>query len=357
MSRSPNTIALSVFVILLIGIIGYWTADWWIAGRYIESTNNAYIRSDITTVSARVEGYVEDVLVQDNQEVKAGDLLLRLQRDTFLARIAQGRADLDKALAEFETIASRIALHDSLIAEAQAELEAMIAGHELSVAELERAKGLVADNVASVQRYDTAIAEELGARARKAGARAHLKAVRQQRGILDMDRLALSAEADEKSAALELLQIELSHTEVRAPINGIIGNRSARLGHFVRPGSHFMAIVPIDTIWVVANFKETQMTHIEPGQVAEITIDTFPGIALQGTIQSISPASGAEFSLLPPENATGNFSKIVQRIPIKITLDSEHPLYQNLRPGMSVVVEVDTRSVRSKTGIVAPGRS
>jgi len=354
MLRNPNAIAIAVLIVLILGIGGYWAIDWWTYGRYRESTNNAYIRADITAVSARVEGYVDDVLVEDNQAVKAGDLLVRLQQDTFLARIAQGRADLDKAIAEVETVASRLGLQDNLIEEAQAKLEAMTADHELAVVDLERAKGLVADNVASAQRFDTAVAEELRARARESGARANLKAVRQERNVLKMERLALSAEADEKAAALELLQIDLSHTDVRAPIDGIVGNRSTRMGQFVRPGSHLMAVVPVDTLWVVANFKETQLTTMEAGQTADISVDTFPDVTLQGSVQSLSPASGAEFSLLPPQNATGNFSKIVQRIPIKITLDGDHPLFQSLRPGMSVVVSVDTRSDGS--GALASGQ-
>ena len=355
MSRSPSSIAAIALGVALLGLGGYWVVDWWVVGRFTESTNNAYVRADITTVSARVKGYVDDVLVEDNQQVKAGELLVRIQRDAFRARLAQGKADLDKAIAAVETITGRITLQDSLIAEAEAELAAMVADHELSVVELERARGLVADNVASIQRFDIAKAEELRARARLAGARAHLAAVGQERDVLEKERLALDAEAEEKAAALELLQIDLDHTEVRAPIDGIVGNRSVRLGQFVRPGSHLLAVVPIDTLWVIANFKETQLTAMEAGQPAEVFVDTFPDVVLNGTIQSLSPASGAEFSLLPPENATGNFSKIVQRIPIKITLDGTHPLHQSLKPGMSVVVSVDTRSGRTGNGALASG--
>ncbi len=356
MTKNPTALAISALSLAVLGIGGYWIADWWTSGRYTESTNNAYIRADITTASSRVEGYVDDVLVEDNQVVKAGDLLVRMQQDAFQARLAQGRADLAKAIAAVETVASRLGLQNNLIDEAQAELEAMTADHELSVVELERAKGLVADNVASVQRFDIAVAENLRARARESGARANLAAVRQEREVLEMERLALSAETDEKAAALELLQIELSQTEVRAPIDGIVGNRTVRLGQFVRPGSHLMAIVPVDTLWVVANFKETQLTTMNTGQPANITVDTYPDVILRGTVQSLSPASGAEFSLLPPQNATGNFSKIVQRIPIKITFDGDHPLYKSLRPGMSVVVSVDTRSGKTGPGSLSSGR-
>ena len=356
MNKSPSSLAAIALGVTLATLGGYWAIDWWTSDRFKESTNNAYVRADITTVSARVEGYVEDVLVDDNQSVKKGDLLVLIQGDAFRARLAQGKADLDQALAGIETITGRIGLQDNLITEAAAELQAMIADHELSVVELKRAEGLVADNVASIQRFDIAKAEELRARARLTGASANLAAVEQERDVLTMERLALDAEAQEKVAALELLQIDLDHTEVRAPIDGIIGNRSVRLGQFVRPGSHFMALVPTDEYWVIANFKETQLTDMKAGQVVDVAVDTFPDVTVKGTVDSLSPASGAEFSLLPPENATGNFSKVVQRIPIKITLDKAHPLYKSLKPGMSVVVSVDTRSGTSASGALASGR-
>lgn len=240
MTKNPTALAISALSLAVLGIGGYWIADWWTSGRYTESTNNAYIRADITTASSRVEGYVDDVLVEDNQVVKAGDLLVRMQQDAFQARLAQGRADLDKAIAAVETVASRLGLQNNLIDEAQAELEAMTADHELSVVELERAKGLVADNVASVQRFDIAVAENLRARARESGARANLAAVRQEREVLEMERLALSAGTDEKAAALELLQIELSQTEC--------GHRLTALWATVRSGSgNSCALAP--TLW------------------------------------------------------------------------------------------------------------
>lgn len=344
---------------MLIGtcLAAYWGWSWWTTTQFTESTNNAYIRADITTVSAQVEGYVEAVLAQDNQRVRKGDVLVRLQPDTFRARVAQGEAELEKARSAINMIATKLSLQDSLIDEAKAQLDAARAAHDLATAELERAKGLVADNIASAQRYEGAVAAELRTRAEVTGARAHLDGARQQLDVLRMERLTLDAEAKEKVAALNLREIELSYTEVRAPIDGIIGNKSARTGQFVRPGMHLLAIVPSDRPWVIANFKETQLTNMKPGQMVQITVDSYPDVELEGRIESLSPASGAEFSLLPPENATGNFSKIVQRIPIKITLDDTNALNGELagalRPGMSVIVSVDTRQDKSRFGSLA----
>lgn len=356
MSKTQQSKALWGLALIGATLAAYWGWSWWTTTQYTESTNNAYIRADITTVSAQVEGYIDAVLAQDNQRVKKGDVLVHIQPDAFRARVAQGEAELERARSAVNMIATKLSLQNSLIDAAKAQLDAARAAHDLAKAELERAKGLVADNVASAQRYEGAVAAELRARAEVTGARARLDGARQQLDVLQMERLTLEAEAKEKAAALDLREIELGYTEVRAPIGGAVGNKSARTGQFVRPGMHLLAIVPDDTPWVVANFKETQLTNMRPGQAVRVTVDSYPDVELKGRIESLSPASGAEFSLLPPENATGNFSKIVQRIPIKITLDEAIPLDGELRPGMSVVVSVDTRQNDRQAGSLAANR-
>lgn len=353
MSKTHQSKALLGFVTIGLCLGVYWGWSWWDDARHLESTNNAYVRADITTVSAQVEGYIVDVLFRDNQNIQAGDVLVRIQPDAFQARVSQGEAELAQAQASIEMIATKLSLQESLIAQAKADLDAAIAAHNLSKSELERAKGLVADNVATAQRYESTVATELKARAEVSGARAHLKGVQQQLEVLSMERLTLDAEAREKEASLRLLQIELDYTEVRAPISGVVGNKTAQMGQFVRPGLHLLAIVPDDPPWIIANFKETQLTNMEPGQTARITVDSYPDVELWGRVESLSPASGAEFSLLPPENATGNFSKIVQRIPIKIVLEENNPIHGKLRPGMSVVVDVDTRQAEIRSGSLA----
>jgi len=338
----------------LVGLVAaFWGWSWWQTARNTESTNNAYVRTDITTISARVEGYIETVLAQDHQHVKKGETLVRIQPEAFQASVAQGEAELEQVRSAIRMMATKLDLQQSLIDEANASLDAALAAHDLAKAELERAQGLLADNFASVQRYEGAVAGELRARAEVNGARAHLQGVRQQLEVLHMERLTLDAEAKEKTASLSLLEIELGYTEVKAPISGTVGNRSARVGQFVRPGMHLLAIVPDGTPWIIANFKETQLTRMRPGQSARITVDSYPDIELVGSVASLSPASGAEFSLLPPENATGNFSKIVQRIPIKIILEENNQLEGRLRPGMSAVVSIDTRQDNSPSGSLA----
>ena len=356
MMKRPQTAGVALLLVLVVLLGGYWGVSWWTSARFTESTNNAYVRADIVRVSAQVEGHISEVLAQDNERVEAGSILVRIQPDAFEARVNQGRADLARAEANVEGITRKLDLQQSLIREAEADLDAAIAGHALAAGELERARGLIAENVASAQHFDRAIAEEKRTSARVAGARAHLLAVQQELDVLAIERQALQAEADLKAAAVRLLEIDVGYTNVRAPISGIVGNRTARTGQFVRPGMHLLAVVPVTDVWIEANFKETQLTRMAPGQPVTITIDTYPGITVNGRIQSMSPASGAEFSLLPPENATGNFSKVVQRIPIRIALPKDHDLAGKLRPGMSAVVSVNTRddaNARDSSGAFA----
>ncbi len=347
MTRSRQSLALAIFGGAILLAAGIGVVSWWTSARHIESTNNAYVRADIVRVSAQVEGHIAEVAARDNQQVLAGDLLIRIQPDAFEARRNEGRADLARAQANVEQISRRLQRQQSLIGEAEANLDAATADHALAKSELDRAQGLVAENVTSAQRYDRAAAEEQRSRAAVAAARAHLLAAKQELGVLEVERESLKAEIDQKSAALRLLEIELAYTEVRAPISGMVGNRSAQTGQFVRPGMQLLAIVPMDNVWVEANFKETQLANLAPGQSVKVAIDSFPDVAIEGRVESLSPASGAEFSLLPPQNASGNFSKIVQRIPVRIAIPERHALSGLLRPGMSAVVSVDTSGGRA----------
>ena len=342
MTRSRPSVALAVLALALLSAAGIGAFSWWGSVRFVETTNNAYVRADIVRVSAQIEGYVSEVIAEDNQTVAAGDLLVRIQPDTFEARLNESRADLTRAEANVVGIARRLQRQQSLISQAEANLDAAAADHALSKSELERARGLVAENFASAQQYERAIAEEERSRAIVAAARANQLAAQQELAVLDVERESLAAEVEQKKAALRLREIELAYTAVRAPISGKIGNRSAQTGQFVRPGMHLLAIVPMNEVWIEANFKETQLARVTPGQPVKIAIDSFPGATIEGRVESLSPASGAEFSLLPPQNASGNFSKIVQRIPIRIALPERHALSGLLRPGMSAVVSIDT---------------
>ncbi len=330
-----------IFLALVIAaaIFGW---QWWSVGRFSESTDNAYIRAEITPISAKIEGYVAAVLVSDNQRVEKGSTLLVIEPAEFEARIQQARADLATSLTELQILASRRALQSSVIA--QAEAEQSFARAELARAEqaLERTKSLIEHGATTRDRHDGAVAD-----ARKAGAAVRMAAAglvtaRNEYPIIDARQRQLEAAIKEREADLALAEIDFGHTEIRAPVTGVVGNRSVREGQFIRPGTQLMALVPLENVWVVANFKETQLTKIAPGQRVEIEIDSFPDEVLFGRVESFSPASGAEFSLLPAENASGNFNKIVQRIPVKITLEEGNPLAGQLRPGMSVVATVIT---------------
>ena len=307
---SKNTLIATATTLIFL-VLAYFIGNWWFISQFIESTNNAYVRAEITRVSSQIEGYVQEILVQDNQKVNKNDILAIIQPDEFQARLSQGKANLEKAKSQAQVVASKINLQESIIKEAKSDLDALIADRKLAMRELERAKGLVKENAASIKLYDKAIAEDTRANAQVEGARAHLTGVNKQKEILEIELSAIRSEITQKSSAVDLLEISLSRTLIRAPISGFIGNRSIRLGQFVRPGTHLLAIVPDKLIWIEANFKETQLRRITKGQKVRIKVDSYPNEELFGKVESLAPASGAEFSLLPPENATGNFSKIV----------------------------------------------
>lgn len=325
----------------LAAVSGGWY--WWQTARFLEKTDNAYIEGDISIISPRIEGYVAHVAVGDNQAIRAGDVLITIEDSDFRARVAQSAANVAGAEAALVTIDSQITYQNARIAQ-------MVASERSAAAELNRAnqtytryKKLVADKIIGTQEMDDATAVKLKAEAEASRIGAELVAERAQIGVLNANRIEGVAKVAETKAALLLAQNDLDKTVIRAPIDGVIGNRAVRVGQFVSPGTQLLSLVPND-VHVVANFKETQIGHMQPGQKVAVEIDAFPGQTLTGTLDSFSPASGAEFSLLPAENATGNFTKIVQRVPVRIALPSSSPLQGLLRPGLSVIVSVDTAS-------------
>ncbi len=317
---------------------------WWQAARFIESTDNAYIEGDISIISPRIEGYVATVAVGDNQAIRAGDVLITIEDSDFRAHVAQSEANVAGAEASLSTIDSQITYQNARIAQ-------MVAAQSSANAELNRArqmydryKKLVSGKIIGTQEMDDATADKLKAEAESTRINAELVAERAQIGVLNANRAEAVAKLAETKAVLVLAQNNLEKTVIRAPIDGVIGNRAVRVGQFVSPGTQLLSLVPND-VHVVANFKETQIGHMQPGQKVKIEIDAYPEQNLEGTIDSFSPASGAEFSLLPAENATGNFTKIVQRVPVRIALPTNSPLHGMLRPGLSVEVAVDTASI------------
>ncbi len=327
---------------------------WWTTWRYLETTDDAYVEGEITPVIPKVAGYVQELRVTDHQPVKAGDILLRIDDHEFRLAVDQAKARLEATRAALASARSRLELQETLIAQASAGVAAAEAELERADKEFQRARDLLRSRAGTRARFDEARAARRKAEAMLEQARMRLQAERQQVRILEAERSRLEAAVDSDRAALALARTRLADTIIKAPVSGIVGNRAVRDGQYVRPGTLLMAIVPLDGVWIEANYKETQLTRMHVGQPAEIAVDSFPDVTIRGHVQSFSPASGAEFSLLPPENATGNFTKIVQRIPVKIVIDGENPLHGRLRPGMSVEVTVDTRSRREPITASAP---
>jgi membrane fusion protein, multidrug efflux system len=316
--------------------------DSWVGARVNQTTDDAYVRGDLTPLSAKVDGYVRKVPVNDFQRVKAGELLVEIEDDDYKARVAQAEADVAAAEAAIENLKSRKGQQRAQIADAESAIVATEADVERSRLEETRQRDLVASTYGTRQRLEQATADEKRFAAILARGRADLEAQRRQMAVLDTQELQLRADLKAKQALLTLAKITLGYTRIVSPVAGRLGERGVREGQYVHAGVQVNSVVPLDTVWVVANYKETQLTQVKIGQRASITVDTFPGVVVTGYVQSISPASGSQFSLLPPDNATGNFTKVVQRIPVKIVLDPNHPLAGRLLPGMSVIATIHT---------------
>lgn len=339
MSR-PLQRRLFIFALLLLLVGGAFFAHWYLIGRHYEHTDNAYVHGEITRVSSQLAARIDEVYVDDNQAVKAGDLLLRLEDQDFKLALARAEANLATHQAELAQARSQLARQDSLIAASEASVSASNATLERSQADLGRVQALRKPGYVSEERVASLTADARIARSQLARAEADLKAQRQQIEALNAEIARLEAQLVSARAEIEQAQLNLTRTEIHAPSAGVIGQRSARVGQYIQPGAHLLAIVPTEAIWVQANFKETQIGRMQPGQDAELIFDAFPDTPIAAQVDSLFAASGAQFSLLPPDNATGNFTKVVQRIPVKLTFAPDNPLAGRIRPGMSVEVKV-----------------
>ena len=316
---------------------------WWFIGRHFETTDNAYVQGDITRVSSQLAAQVTEVQVTDNQTVEAGELLVRLDDRDFTTALAQARANLATREAEHLQAQAQLKRQDSLIEAAQATVEARKAEQRRIELDIQRILPLRQSGYASEEQLSNFRAQLDVAKAQVRGAEAELQTQTLSKDTLSADIERLSALIQAAQSEVTAAEIDLSRTEIRAPVPGRVGRRSVRIGLNVQPGEHLLAIVPAQDLWVQANFKETQIKRMHQGQTVTLTLDAFDDQPLQGSIDSLFPASGAQFSVLPPDNATGNFTKVVQRIPVKIVIDNDNPLSQKIRPGMSVLVKVDLR--------------
>ncbi len=348
-----------VGAVVVMGIIaaGIYGAHWWTVGRYLQETDDATIQADVVGIAPKLSGYVVSVAVEDNQTVRAGDVLLRIEDDDYLARVAQAQSGLDAAIATLAentaalaSIEAQIEQQQSAIVEASANVQSAAAESMRTGLDYKRYEQLASGQAVSVQRLQQAEADYRVAQASLESARAALDAQRVKIGSLNAQSKQANAACNQAQAqigqaraTLSLAQIDLANTIIRSPVAGVVGQRTVRVGAYVEPGLPLLAIVPIDAAYVIANFKETQLDSMRSGQPADVSIDAYSGATLHGVVDSVSPASGAVFALLPSDNATGNFTKIVQRVPVKILIDSVDRGKFNLLSGLSTEVTVDTR--------------
>jgi membrane fusion protein, multidrug efflux system len=343
-----------LFILLLVGglivvVAREW--DWWVGSAMMQTTDDAYLQADLTPLAAKVAGYVRRVPVQDFQRVRAGDLLVEIVDDDYRAQLAQAEGNVAAAQATIETIEQQKLLQKAVIEQAEATIEASQADLTRYHLEAVRQQILLQKGLAGTRQItEQAIDNEKHAAATLALNRAQLEQQRQQLTVLDSQERQANATLAAQQAGRDLAAINLGYTRITAPVDGMVGLRQVLAGQYVNVGTQVISVVPLPHVWVIANYKETQMTRVRVGQAARVTVDAFPGTVLRGHVDSWSPASGAEFSLLPPDNATGNFTKVVQRIPVKIVLDPDPAIANLLRPGMSVIATIDTGSTPPKSG-------
>ncbi|VVP66334.1 putative multidrug resistance protein EmrK [Pseudomonas fluorescens] len=312
------------------------------------STDNAYVRGDVTSLAAKVAGYVTAAQIEDNQAVRAGDVLFRIDDRDYRAKLAQAEANVSAAQARLSNVDAETRLQHALIRQAQAQRRSAVASMNLATKTHDRSRKLIVSNAVSQALVDESDEARSRAESSVSAASATVDAQQQRIAVLEAQREAAVAAVTQAQAARDLAQIDLDSTVVRAPVDGVIGNRQVRIGRYVTPGAALLDIVPVHDVWVVANFKETQLEHIRPGQRVSITVDGYPDTALDGVVDSFAPGSGSAFSLLPADNATGNFVRVVQRVPVKIRL-TDNPLPGRIVPGLSARVEVAPAEVAPAT--------
>ena len=316
--------------------------QYWQVGRFQVETDDAYVEADSIIIAPRIAGYISEVLVKDNQPVKAGQFLAQIDDRDLRTALDQAIADRQAADHKVANLGAQLQLQQSLIDEAQAQLAAARAAATFAAQDQKRYSDLARTGAGSVQEAQQTQSLLVQRAADLQRAQATLTSTQQQVDVLRTAQAEAQAALAHAQAVEQQARLNLSYATIVAPQDGTVGARTLRVGQYVQAGTQLMAIVPLHAIYVVANYKETQLTNVRPGQPVDIEVDTFPDHTMHGVVNSIAPASGQQFALLPPDNATGNFTKIVQRIPVKITLD-ENALAGMLRPGMSVEPTIDTR--------------
>ena len=341
-TQNKHKIAIAVAAVAALGVLAYLALPGLFGRAGEQTTNDAFIAADYTLVAPRVAGFIKEVLVEDNQQVKAGQLLALIDDRDLRAAAQAADAETLVAKAQLQNARATLDRQSSVIAQAQAALSAAQAERAFAEHELNRYNHLAGVGAGTVQNAQQARTRIDQASARLATATAALAAERKQVEILTAQRDAAEGGLKRAQAALEMASYELSYTRIVAPVDGMVGERAVRVGAYVTPGSKILAVVPLQQAYVLANFQETQLTAMHAGQVVEVRVDSLGGETLHGRVESLAPATGVTFAAVKPDNATGNFTKVVQRIPVKIVLEPRQAMAGKLRVGMSVEARIDT---------------
>ena len=335
-------LVLAVVVLVALVLLAIWFVHYETRGKYFASTDDAYIRADAVTVSPKISGYVEQVFVADNQDVRAGAPLVRIDPRDYKAQTAQYQAQIDVAKANADNVRAGIREQLSAIDQARAQLAANRADAAFAAGEVARYAPLAQSGAETQEKLTTLRNQATQAANNAAAQAATLESAERRVASLQAQVRQAQAQGESAQAQLAAADVNLGSTIVKASVDGRVGDKSVRVGQYVTSGTRMMSVVPLAAIYVTANFKETQVGLMRPGQPATIKVDALPGVELKGHVESVSPGTGAQFSLLPPQNATGNFTKIVQRVPVRVAIDAGPDARKVLVPGLSVEVTVDT---------------
>lgn len=342
---SKRRALLAVVLLAALGGGGYYGYNWWTEGRFIVSTDDAYVKADLSVVSAKVAGYVTAVPVRDNMTVRAGDTLAQIDSRDYQIAVEAAQNKLATQAATIERLKQQAVAQQAIIEQAKAQLQSTKASQIRTAADFERAQTLAQQEFGSKQRLDQARADRDQALASVRSAEAAQASAEANLGVLNAQVREAEGVKAELQSSLDKAMLDLSYATVKAPFGGVIGNKAVQLGQYVQPGTRLLSLVPLDAAYVEANYKETQLDRIRPGQAADVSVDAAGGRIIKGVVESLAPAAGSQYSLLPPENATGNFTKIVQRVPVRIRVPEDALRAGILRPGLSVVTYVHTKGV------------
>jgi membrane fusion protein (multidrug efflux system) len=347
--RRTRRVVLAGAVLAALAAAGYFGEHWWTVGRFTVSTDDAYVGAKSTTLAAKIPGYIAALEVDDNQRVRAGDVIARIDDGDYQLAVKTARDKVATQEATIARIGKQVAAQQAAVDQAKAQLASAQAGATRMQLELTRQQALATREFASRQTLEQAQANRDQAVAAVNSAQASLESAAANVDVLKLQQQEAARSLEELTTALAKAERDLSFAVIRAPFDGVVGNRAVQTGDYVQPGQRLASLVPLDGVYIDANFKETQLARLRPGQTVSISVDALPDRKFTGTVASFAPASGSVFTLLPPDNATGNFTKIVQRIPVRVRVPADVAGEEVLRPGMSVVVSINTKSAGSDT--------